>query len=308
MGRVRPLLRRYDHGVSADSADSFDKARQLGPAVAPLVVAHRGASAHAAEHTLLAYQYALDDGADAFECDVRLTRDGHLVCIHDRRLDRTSDGRGVVSQLDLADLHQLDFSSWKYEFPDNADHLIRDRPHEIDPDADAAARRVLTFKRLLEFVVSAQRPVRLLVETKHPTKHGRLVELRMVEMLRRFGLADPPDPDAPVVSMMSFSALAVRRVRDLAPRLPTVLLLVRLPGFLRSGALPFGVRIAGPGIRLLRAFPDYVERAHAAGNKVYVWTVDEPGDVDLALSLGVDAIITNRPAQVRARIHNEPQA
>ena len=59
------------------------------------VVAHRGSSADAPEHTLAAYQQAVDDGADALECDVRLTADGHLVCVHDRRIDRTSDGRGV---------------------------------------------------------------------------------------------------------------------------------------------------------------------------------------------------------------------
>ena len=64
-----------------------------------MVVAHRGASSLAAEHTLAAYVAAIDSGADALECDVRMTRDGHLICVHDRTLNRTSDGRGVVSEL-----------------------------------------------------------------------------------------------------------------------------------------------------------------------------------------------------------------
>ena len=55
----------------------------------PFVVAHRGASADLPEHTRAAYERALEEGADAVECDVRLTRDGHLVCVHDRKLDRT---------------------------------------------------------------------------------------------------------------------------------------------------------------------------------------------------------------------------
>jgi len=55
-------------------------------------VAHRGSSQAAAEHTIAAYADALEAGADALECDVRLTRDGHLVCVHDRRIDRTSNG------------------------------------------------------------------------------------------------------------------------------------------------------------------------------------------------------------------------
>ena len=82
-------------------------------AAPPLVVAHRGPSAAHAEHTLAAYELALTEGADALECDVRLTRDGVLVCVHDRRIDRVSDGRGVLSTLELADLTDLDFASWK---------------------------------------------------------------------------------------------------------------------------------------------------------------------------------------------------
>ena len=70
-------------------------------------MAHRGSSAAHAEHTLAAYELALDEGADALECDVRLTRDGVLVCVHDRRIDRVSDGRGVLSTLELADLTDL---------------------------------------------------------------------------------------------------------------------------------------------------------------------------------------------------------
>src|SRR4051812_43024918 len=69
--------------------------------VQPAVVAHRGASSHRAEHTLAAYALALEQGADGLECDVRLTRDGFLVCVHDRRVDRTSTGRGAVSTLTL---------------------------------------------------------------------------------------------------------------------------------------------------------------------------------------------------------------
>ena len=74
----------------------------------PFVVAHRGASADRPEHTLAAYQLALDEGADGVECDVRLTKDGHLVCVHDRSLDRTSTGTGLVSEVTLAELRELD--------------------------------------------------------------------------------------------------------------------------------------------------------------------------------------------------------
>src|ERR1700743_882250 len=83
----------------------------------PYVIAHRGASAHRAEHTLAAYALALEQGADGLECDVRLTRDGHLVCVHDRTVNRTSDGTGIVSELDLDRLQALDFASWHDKWP-----------------------------------------------------------------------------------------------------------------------------------------------------------------------------------------------
>ncbi len=86
-----------------------------------MVVAHRGASFGAAEHTLAAYVAAIDSGADALECDVRLTRDGHLVCVHDRTVNRTSDASGIVSELDLQQLAAMDFSSWHGELPGPAD-------------------------------------------------------------------------------------------------------------------------------------------------------------------------------------------
>ena len=79
----------------------------------PQVVAHRGASQENPEHTLAAYLRAMERGAEALECDVRMTADGHLVCVHDRTVDRTSNGSGLVSTLELTDLEGLDWGSWK---------------------------------------------------------------------------------------------------------------------------------------------------------------------------------------------------
>ena len=77
----------------------------------PEVVAHRGATSEAPEHTLAAYRHAAEIGADAVECDVRMTRDGVLVCVHDRRVGSTSNGRGVVSALHLRELEQFHFGA-----------------------------------------------------------------------------------------------------------------------------------------------------------------------------------------------------
>jgi glycerophosphoryl diester phosphodiesterase len=275
-----------------------------------MIVAHRGASSTVAEHTLAAYEAAIASGADALECDVRLTRDGHLVCVHDRTVNRTSNGRGVVSELDLPSMEQLDFSSWHGELPSSADALLSDSPYHAGVAADHIERGggVLTLDVLLQLVHDAGREVRLLVETKHPTRYAGLVEKTLVETLARFGwagrpgppvsLREPPDMHNRVV-VMSFAPTAVRRVRLLAPDIPTVLLLERLLPQRRVGMLPAGVQIAGPGLHVLRADPEFVARAHARGHLVYVWTVDAPEDVKFVLDLGVDTIITDHPLEVR---------
>ena len=254
----------------------------------PMVIAHRGASEDAPEHTLAAYRRAIEDGADGVEADVRLTADGHLVCVHDRRVDRTSNGRGVLSTLELADLQSLDFGSWKNGTNDP------DAPDRIAPDQ----RQVLTLDALLEFVVDAPRPIELAIETKHPTRYAGLVERRLIETLSKFGLAarDPEEPGG--VRVMSFSEVALRRVRRLAPGLPMVLLMERVPVSYRLGAMPRGVAIAGPCIDIVRAHPRFVARLHAQGTDVFVWTVDDERDVELLIELGVEAIITNRPRSV----------
>ncbi|MFC1439417.1 glycerophosphodiester phosphodiesterase family protein [Streptacidiphilus sp. N1-10] len=268
------------------------------------VVAHRGASGTLAEHTLAAYKLAVDEGADALECDVRLTADGHLVCVHDRRVDRTSNGRGVVSTLELAQLSELDFGSWKAARAATGTADAHDTDADTDADADEADwadaehTSVLTLERLLEFATGCGRRIELAIETKHPTRYAGLVERRLLELLHRFDLVTPADGERTPVRIMSFSQLSLRRVRELAPAIPTVFLMERVPLRFRDGTLPHGARIAGPGIDLVRANPGYVAALHRAGHRVHVWTVDDPEDVELCLRLGVDTIITNHPRRV----------
>ncbi|MET7646100.1 glycerophosphodiester phosphodiesterase [Streptomyces sp. NPDC005426] len=272
-------------------------ARQQRPSQHPIqVIAHRGASDDAPEHTLAAYRKAIEDGADALECDVRLTADGHLVCVHDRRVNRTSNGRGAVSALELNELAALDFGSWK------------DREEAESPDWDPVPGEltsVLTLERLLELVVetrAAGRPLQLAIETKHPTRWAGQVEERLLHLLKRFDL-DVPPPDVPSpVRIMSFSARSLHRIQDAAPELPTVYLMQFVSPRLRDGRLPAGARIAGPGMRIVRSHPGYIDRLHRAGHRAHVWTVNEPEDVELCIRLGVEAIITNRPKQVLAQL------
>ncbi|MGI5456181.1 glycerophosphodiester phosphodiesterase [Streptomyces sp. CA-249302] len=267
------------------------------------VVAHRGASEEAPEHTLAAYKKAIEDGADALECDVRLTADGHLVCVHDRRVNRTSNGRGAVSALELAELAALDFGSWKSR--DAWKGRDEEPDWEFGPE-DRADTSVLTLERLLELVADAGRRVELAIETKHPTRWAGQVEERLLVLLKRFGLDAPASAAESPVRVMSFSARSLHRVRAASPALPTVYLLQFLSPRLRDGRLPAGVRIAGPSIRIVRNHPAYIQRLKRAGHQVHVWTVNEPEDVDLCVELGIDAIITNRPRAVLRQLGREP--
>jgi glycerophosphoryl diester phosphodiesterase len=262
------------------------------------VVAHRGSSAAQAEHTLAAYELALEEGADALECDVRLTRDGVLVCVHDRRIDRVSDGRGVLSTLELAQLSDLDFASWKAR---QGDPLLEAAWEEVEQDPER--RSVLTLERLLQLALDRRgptgRPVELHIETKHPTRYGGLVERSLVELLDRYGLAAPLSRSVSPVTVMSFAATSLRRVHAMAPLLPTVFLMERVPVRYRDGRLPAQVRNAGVALRVLQRHPGYVQRVHDQGNRVHCYTVDEREDIELMLELGVDVIISNAPARVR---------
>lgn len=266
------------------------------------IVGHRGSREGAYEHTLGAYRKAIADGAEALECDVRLSADGHLVCLHDRRLDFVSGERGVVSAMTLDELRAVQFGArrpWRW-----ADRSRGGRPVPPPADGGPGATTLVSLRDLLELVAGAGRPVGLLIETKHPTRYGALVEVRLVELLTEFGLAArvPGAGGRPAVRVMSFSESALRRMRRLAPDLDLVFLMGQLSRRYRDGSLPAGVRVAGIGMSIVRRDPDYVARAHARGHQVSVWTVNEPDDVQRCLDAGVDSITTDRPLAVRAQV------
>jgi glycerophosphoryl diester phosphodiesterase len=267
------------------------------------VVGHRGASADAPEHTLAAYRHAVRTGADAVECDVRMTRDGVLVCVHDRRIDQTSTGRGVVSALTLADLEEHSFGARATRRPARR-ALAGRRVHGDEPDR--SEQGVLTLHQLLDYVTSSPGDVRLAIETKHPTRHSAQVERTLLADLRHFGLLDGGRPiergGRPGVRVMSFSTVALRRIQLMAPLLPTVHLIGRLPAAGARVTAARSVWAIGPRVAVLRRHPYLVARAHAAGIQVHVWTVNEPEDVEFVLGLGVNAVITDRPRTLLDRL------
>lgn len=237
------------------------------------MVAHRGANIDLPEQSLAAYVEAIEVGADAIECDVRLTKDGHLVCHHDRTINRTSDGKGAIAELTLAELQKFNFAR-----PEARGH----EHHQI-----------LTFEALLRLISEAPRTVTMLIEAKHPSRYGARVEHALHEALSRFPGLD--------VVVMSFARAAVTRYRTLDAEVPLVWLF-EYP----VGGPPSGATVLGPRIDVLRAKPRLIERAHALGQRVFVWTVNTPEQVRYVRDAGADAIITDDPAMVLKALGRTP--
>jgi glycerophosphoryl diester phosphodiesterase len=255
----------------------------------PQVVAHRGASHDNAEHTLGAYAAALDAGADGLECDVRLTADGHLVCVHDRDLRRTAATARLVSTSELAELDDLDVASWKNPWADL---------DEEAPPRDERMDKLLTLRGLMELVADYDRPVELAIETKHPTRYAGLVERRLVEQLHDFGWDRAGTP----VRVMSFSWKALQRVERMAPAVPLVQLIEHAHHWPVLSRIVSPDWIIGPGIRELVDHPRLGPRIAAAGHEMHVWTVNNESQLDLCLGLGAGAVITDRPAWAREQL------
>ena len=245
---------------------------------------------------MAAYRRAAAIGADAVECDVRMTRDGVLVCVHDRQIAHTSNGRGVVSALHLDELEQFHFGARKSQ-------RAAGGPATRSPRCPTSrtSRTAWSSPSTGCSTTSPPPPARCGWRSRPSTRPGTPARSRRRSSARleRFGLLRDGAPvewaGKPAVRMMSFSQLAVRRMADLAPGVPTVQLIGKRLRPVRRELLTGSATAVGPGISLLRSDPDYVADAHAAGKEVHVWTVNEARDMDLVRDLGVD-VDRHRPS------------
>lgn len=257
-------------------------AAQLGP---QLNIAHRGASAYAPEHTFYAYDLAMEMDVDLLECDLFLSKDEVPVCIHDTTVDRTSDGSGAVESFTLAELRALDFGGW------------------FDPAFRGA--KIVPFEEQLDCYLRHNGRMRFHVETKDSA--GGRAEAVLVEVLRRKGLLDTGDLRTSTILMQSFDATSLERIKDLAPTLPTAFLFAvptsgpALLWYLTGSGADY-IDAMAPNMALLQLDPLVVQRFHAAGHDVHVWTVNDRETMDMALDMGVDGVFTNNPDLLRAAI------
>jgi glycerophosphoryl diester phosphodiesterase len=260
----------------------------------PFLVAHRGASAYAPEHTLAAYRLALEQGADYVEQDLTLTRDGVLVCLHDDTLERTTDvearfpdravagpgaggaavKRWYANDFTLAELKTLDAGSW------------------FDPRF--ADERVPTFEEAIALVDGR---AGMFPELKSPARlkaRGVDVEAAVAGVLAKHGLIEARVGGRPAVYLQSFDEKSVRRLADLLPTVPRALLVGRPDGprWLTAAGLrearTFATAI-GPARGLIDDRPAIVAEAHAAGLAVVPYTFRAARDAGAAARTGATA-------------------
>jgi glycerophosphoryl diester phosphodiesterase len=232
-----------------------------------LVVAHRGASAHAPENTFAAYELALEQKADAIELDVHLTSDGQLAVIHDETLDRTTSGSGAVASLTMDQVREADAGA---RFGEG--------------EFSGKSLRVPTLPEVLDWLPAG---VGLAIEIK-----ARAAVAATVSALRASRVATE------LVTLISFDEVAINEAHDLDPSLTTGLLLVPSDRFERGltyavehhhlGVLPWDGDLGLDPTPLL-------QHATALGRQVGCYVVNDPQRMQQLSALGLWAFVTDAP-------------
>jgi glycerophosphoryl diester phosphodiesterase len=273
-----------------DTASSSGAATSAVAPGGPVVIAHRGYSGVAPEHTLLAFDLAVEGEADYLEQDLQMTSDGVLVVLHDATLDRTARGpsehcTGPVIEKTLAQIRRCDYGAWF---------------NERNPDLANPAFEGVAVPALEELFVRYGRSVRYYIETKNPEDAPGMEEA-LVALLGRYRLLDATPESPPRVLVQSFSPESLRRLHSLEPSLPLVQLFGRMPAAeivpqLREVAS----YAAGIGPHFSSVDEDLVAAAHEAGLVVHPYTVNDPGEMIRLLAIGVDGFFTDQTSRARA--------
>jgi len=225
----------------------------------PKVLAHRGASAHAPENTMAAFQLAFDQGADGIELDVMLTKEGRVVVIHDDTVDRTTNGAGKVSEMTLEQVQSLDAGD---------------------------GQRIPTLAEVLErfggrFLIN--------VELKNYSSMLDALPLEVIKLVESFNLVES-------VLLSSFNPINLFRIRR---HLPQVKLgLITQPKMAERWMWRFFPHNALHP-HFSDVDQQLVASLHADHRKINVWTPDDPEEICRLATLGVDGIITNYPQRAQ---------
>ncbi len=250
----------------------------------PATFGHRGAAGNAPENTLVGFQAGLDRGADVLESDIHLSRDGVPVLIHDPEVDRTTEGKGAVADLSLAELMELD-AGHRFVGSSAGDFPFRGREIRI-PSLEAAfadfpgARFNLELKgggerlasEVLRLVEKFDRPSRTLLTAGD--------DLQMAQL--RSAIEDTGCAVAIGACTSDAAGFARAALQGSSP--PPGVMALQVPAFFGSTPL------------VTRPFVTFV---HSHGVPVHVWTIDDEAEMESLLDLGVDGLITDFPGRMK---------
>ena len=226
----------------------------------PLVIAHRAGAALGPENTLAALERAIGSGADMAEVDLRLTRDGEVVAVHDSSLERTAGLPQEVYATDLNTIRGLDAGSWYSE--------------------RFAGERVPTLKELLD---ASRGRIRLMVELKYDGEDRGLLE-ETIRQIQVSGLTERC-----ILACTRIDVL--RRSKELEPRLDTVYIGEEIPRNGEGLDAADGLSICLAGLRAEEA-----AQVRGQGKDLYKWTVNARKEMELAFALGAEGLVTDNPA------------
>lgn len=256
----------------------------------PLIFGHRGSSFSAPENTLIAFKKSYEDGADGIEFDVRLSKDGEVVVIHDASLKRTGGRNDLVSNLSAKELSRIDVGSWfnhrfpikaKEEFSKATIPTLKEVFEEFkkDPYANADGNDFF-FQLYVEMKCDAGEDYKVLVDAVAKEIHSHKIEKQVV--------------------VESFDLKAIKELKSIAPEIKTAALfepkflrLVRTKKRLIDEALLHDADEIAPHYTL--ATREMVKASSLAGLKTVIWTTDNPVWIQRAIKYGIHAVITNNP-------------
>lgn len=230
----------------------------------PIVIAHRGASAYAPENTMASFKKALEIGAGGIELDVQLSRDGHLVVIHDEMLDRTSNGKGWVKDKSLEELKSLDFGSWH--------------------SAGCAGEKIPLLEEVMELL--KDKDILLDIEIKSGVVLYQGIEEKTADMIMKYNMADR-------VIVSSFNHYSLAWLKKIQPVIKTGILYVA--GLYEPWKYAASVGACAIHPLFYNIHPEIMTGCKQNGILVNPYTVDQPEMIQKVALAGVDGIITNVP-------------
>ncbi|PKH11158.1 glycerophosphodiester phosphodiesterase [Planomicrobium sp. MB-3u-38] len=245
-----------------------------------LNVAHRGASGHAPEHTLAAYELGEQMKGDFIEVDLQMTEDGVLIAMHDEKVDRTTDGSGFVKDMTLDEIKQLDAGSWFNEaYPDKA------KPEYAG----------LTVPTLEEIIEEFGRGSRYYIETKGPDVYPEMQE-ELLRVLYKHKLIGSNAASSKVL-VQSFSADSLLEMHELDPEIPLIQLIsYSEPATITDQEISVIKEYAlGIGTSYTSIDKEYVEKIRENELLIHPFLVNSKADMERLLDWGVTGMFTNFP-------------